>query len=32
MTYRLELNRWRGNITLQLNVQHMVEKVVSQAR
>jgi len=32
VTYRLELNRWRGNVTLQLNIQHMVEKVVSPSR
>lgn len=31
VTYRLELNRWRGNVTPQLNVQHMVEKVVSRS-
>lgn len=27
VTFRLELNRWRGNVTLQLNIQHMVERV-----
>jgi len=32
VTYRLELNRWRGNVTPQLNIQHMVEKVVSQSQ
>ena len=32
VTYRLELNRWRGNVTLQLNIQHMVEKVFSPLR
>ncbi len=32
VTFRLELNRWRGNVTPQLNVQHMVEKVVSPSR
>ena len=32
VTFRLELNRWRSNVTLQLNIQHMVEKVVGQSR
>lgn len=27
ITYRLELNRWMGRVTLQLNVQHLVEKL-----
>jgi len=27
LTYRLEINRWRGNVTPQLNVQHIVERV-----
>lgn len=27
VTYSLELNRWRGNVTLQLNIQHLVERV-----
>jgi len=27
VTYRLELNRWRGNVTAQLNVQHLVQSV-----
>jgi len=27
VTYRLELNRWRGNVTAQLNIQHLVERV-----
>ena len=25
VTYRLEINRWRGRVTPQLNVQHWVE-------
>lgn len=28
VTYRLEINRWRGKVTVQLNVQHLVERVV----
>lgn len=32
ITYRLELNRWRGNVNVQLNVQHLVEKIVGQSR
>ena len=28
ISYRLELNRWRGNVTPQLNVQHWVESRV----
>ncbi|HKL53842.1 MAG TPA: DHHA1 domain-containing protein, partial [Wenzhouxiangellaceae bacterium] len=31
VTFRLELNRWRGNVSVQLNIQHMVEKVVAAA-
>ena len=27
LTYRLELNRWRGRVSPQLNVQHFVESV-----
>ncbi len=27
VTYRLELNRWRGKLTPQLNVQHLVQSV-----
>jgi len=29
VTYRLELNRWRGSVALQLNLQHLVERVSS---
>ncbi len=32
VTYRLELNRWRGNVTPQLNIQHLVETVVGPTR
>jgi len=28
VTYRLELNRWRGRVQPQLNIQHLVEQVV----
>lgn len=28
LTYRLEINRWRGNVTPQLNIQHRVEQVI----
>ena len=28
VTFRLELNRWRGRIDLQLNIQHLVDGVV----
>ena len=27
VTFRLELNRWRGNVVAQLNVQHLVERL-----
>lgn len=27
LTYRLELNRWRGKITPQLNIQHLVQSL-----
>ena len=27
VTYRLELNRWRGRVSAQLNVQHFVESI-----
>lgn len=30
LTFRLELNRWRGQITAQLNVQHLVEGIVQE--
>ncbi len=26
VTYRLDINRWRGNTSLQLNIQHLVER------
>ncbi|MCA1779081.1 MAG: DHH family phosphoesterase [Xanthomonadaceae bacterium] len=29
VTYRLEINRWRGNTTPQLNIQHLVEAITS---
>ena len=25
LTYRLEVNRWRGNVSVQLNIQHLVD-------
>jgi len=28
VTYRLEINRWRGEIRAQLNIQHLVERLV----
>lgn len=27
LTYRLEVNRWRGNVSVQLNVQHLVDGI-----
>ncbi|HEY7906631.1 MAG TPA: single-stranded-DNA-specific exonuclease RecJ [Wenzhouxiangella sp.] len=31
VTYRLEVNRWRGDIRLQLNIQHWVVEVLDSA-
>lgn len=28
LTFRLELNRWRGQVSPQLNVQHLVEQII----